>query len=286
MRDQLRAAALMSACLMSMTSFASGLIEIRPLSMPPQLDGDLGDWQLPVYQISLRPNRQAGTDLPATSEMALRAGYLDGEVYFAFVWPDPHEDRLHKPYVWDTAREKYLRGHQREDRLAVQLAISGDYNTDWFQSDGFVADMWHWKASRSDPLGLADDKNTIVSHDRLLRSAHLKAPDGRSIYVLRQWDEGDSLYKTKRYRRYDGDLKPKYILNPGPLKGSSTDVNAASQWQDGHWSLELKRKLDTGHADDARFVMGTDVLGGIAVFNRSESPEHLISETLRFRLMP
>ncbi len=284
---ELRRIVLATGILFVSPAWSENLIEIHSLPFVPQLDGSLDEWQaLTAQKVALYPNDGHSPSGGAISEVIVRVGYHRDELYFSLEWPDPHEDRLHKPFVWDVEKKKYRRGVQREDRLALQFGISGDYQANWFASQGFVADMWHWKASRSDPLGLADDKQTTVSRDRLLRSARLKGPGGRTIYVLRQWDQGDHLYSTKRYRHYDGDIKPKYILNQGTISGSSGDIKAASLWHQGRWQLELKRKLNTGHDDDVVFVPGRDIAGAIAIFNRSESHDHAISKTLKFRLQP
>lgn len=265
---------------------ASSVINVSALTWAPQLDGVMDEgWQQAASQaINLQPNSDFSASDPVT-QIQLRAGHYEGRVYFLLEWADATEDRMHKPYVWNRETNRYGRGSQREDRLALQFHMSGDYQANWLTSDGFIADMWHWKASRSDPLGLADDKWTKVSRDRLVRSSKISA-GGEHIYVLRQWDAGDSLYTTRRYRKYSGDIKPKYILNTARVEGSTADVKAAGRWADGRWVLELSRKLDTGHSDDARFELGQDILGGISVFNQSESEQHFISATQRFRFLP
>ena len=66
--------------------------------------------------------------------------------------------------------------------------------------------------------------------------------------------------------------------------GSAADVAAAGRWQEGRWTLELRRALDTGHGDDVRFYSGQEIQGQIAVFNRSGGEHKSVSEPLLFRI--
>ena len=78
---------------------------------------------------------------------------------------------------------------------------------------------------------------------------------------------------------------PKYVLTPSP-SGSVVDVTARGVWVDGSWRLELSRKLSTGNDDDVALPQQPDnVLGGIAVFDRSENDDHAISATLTFEFV-
>jgi hypothetical protein len=209
-------------------------------------------------------------------------GYFEDHVYFFFRWPDETKDEIHKPVIWNTETKKYQRGAQREDRLAIQFQISGNYSTDWTSGNEYTADMWHWKASRSNPLGLAHDKKTIISREKMLRSYKLPTHTGKSVYLSRPSDQGDKLYKSKRYSKKQQDLMLTYILTNNPT-GSSTDVKAKGIWKDGYWNLELKRAVNTEHNDDVVFVSGQSISGGIAIFNHSENQEHTISKTLSFQ---
>ena len=274
---------LVTVFLLSCTSSllaAGNIVNVYPLKKAPSFDG-LDDWQdIPFEKIVLRSIKKGMTH--ERSEIFIKAGVHEDTVYFYLQWPDKTEDKVHKPWIWDKDKKKYVRGPQREDRLALQFRISGDYSTNWASGNEFVADMWHWKASRSNPLGIAHDKMTRLSHQKILRSATIKDEKGRTLFINRNQDQGDSLYRTKRYRKYVEDEMPRYILQQN-IKGSTTDVKARGVWRDGRWHLKLKRKLKTGYDDDVVFVPGKTVVGGVAVFNHSENDGHLISETIRFR---
>jgi hypothetical protein len=100
--------------------------------------------------------------------------------------------------------------------------------------------------------------------------------------VQRPGDSGIQPYSTMRHRRYKKEEMPKYKLNPN-VSGSVADIKAKGRWSDGYWVLELSRKLDTGHEDDAVFKLGESLKGGIGIFDRSAVLDHVISETLTFQ---
>jgi len=256
-------------------------IPVSALSHAPQVDGQGSDWsQLPGNRIMLSPI-QANSNLPRR-EVLIKAGHFQDQVYFFLQWPDKTQNTVHKPYVWDEQKQRYAKGKQREDRLALQFEISGEYSTDWSNALDFEADMWHWKASRSNPLELAHDKKTTLSKSKLLRAASIPSTDGSNRYVYRESDQGTPLYRTLRYSSKEEEVMPKYELAAQP-QGSIADVRAKGVWQNGFWRLELSRKLDTGHIDDVRFELNQSIRGGIAVFDASENDNHIISETLLFQ---
>jgi len=214
-------------------------------------------------------------------EVILSAGTYGDEIFILAKWKDDDADEQHKPYVWNSDKKKYEKGSQKEDRFAIQFAMEGDYSVNWLSGKYFKADTWHWKAARSNPIGLAQDKMTIVGDVAAKKAYKAKGPSGEDIYIQRPSDSGDKLYKTKRYRGYEKDVMPKYILTSAP-SGSITDVKAVGRWSDGEWVLEMKRKLDTGHADDVKFSSGSTVQGGIAVFDKSGNDKHNLSSLLQF----
>lgn len=256
-------------------------IPVQKLSQAPTLDGQGDDW------ISIKPTKvalhsQQANSVVKAQHIFIKAGYHQDDIFFYFRWPDNKENISHKPYIWDETSNRYIRGKEREDRLAVQFNIKGDYTTDWKTGNSFTADMWHWKSSRSNPIGLAHDKSMTLSSEGLLRSAKMEGHNG-PVYVLRSSDSGDNLYKSKRYSKKIKDVMPKYILNKHAT-GSIADIKAKGVWNEGYWHLELRRKMNTGHNDDAVFEPGIEIKGGVAVFDGSENVDHNISNTLIFQL--
>ncbi|MDH3639159.1 MAG: ethylbenzene dehydrogenase-related protein, partial [Gammaproteobacteria bacterium] len=192
----------------------------------------------------------------------------------------------HKPWVWDQKAGKYVTGPQREDRFAMQFAMEGDYSSDWLSGNVFKADMWHWKSVRSNPLGLAHDKHTIISTSKLAlpKVRVFDSNNGDKVYIARPSDAGDKLYKIKRYHKYDKDVMPKFRLAKVPPKGSAADVEVKGIWNDGKWCLEIRRKRDTGHVnDDVVFPSTGTVVGGIAIYDHSVDDDHVVSDNLVFQ---
>lgn len=257
------------------------IIPVSEIKKAPQLDGDGADWaNIKANKVALH-NSKEDSKLEIHS-VDIKAAIHGDSVYFYAKWADPTHDTIHKPFVWDEEAGKYRHGPQREDRFSLQFLIQGEYDTNWLSGKEFRADTWHWKSSRTNPNGKADDKMTIVSLGKLLRAYKGVTGKGDPVYILRSWDEGDKNYTTTRYREKQEDIMPKYLLNK-PGSGSSMDVDAKGVWRNGYWTLELRRKLNTGHEDDLQFVRGQEFTGGIAVFNRSQNDDHAISSVLRFR---
>ena len=107
---------------------------------------------------------------------------------------------------------------------------------------------------RTNPQGFAMDRTHRYSKQK---------PDGKAkeyeskasaaaIWVARPEDAGDTVEKkVSAPTERSGDRVPQYL--PGSPSGSAADVRAQGAWKDGWWTLELERRLDTGHPDDTRF---------------------------------
>ena len=237
------------------------------------------DWaQIKFSSVALRSTDKSNTSKKLVD---IKAAIYAKHLYIFASWKDSKPGREHKPYIWDEKKSRYITGPEREDRLALQFEIEGQYTANWPEATYFKADMWHWKSTRSAPLDLMHDKYTVVSNKKMTRSRKLVIDNNKPIYVKRISDSGDKLYSTQRYGKFNGHKKPKYILNKN-ISGSTSDVKAKSRWHKDKWQLEIKRLLDTGHDDDVKFILGKNIRAGISVFNDSDDDIHFVSETLEF----
>jgi two-component system sensor kinase len=164
-------------------------------------------------------------------------------------------------------------------------------------------DWWHWKAARTDPVGYADDQwmGNEVKEGKDYESRKVDRhndnsttggywnnkqtiilPNGSNITIpmyyephptdeldarfLYQWeiDNGEAVLITNQTFK-NGTVTPgQILLRPD---GSQGDIDGKGVWQNGKWTVELRRKLDTGHDDDVQFDTTKLYRFGFAVFD-------------------
>lgn len=237
------------------------------------LDGDIADWAgIPASTVMLHGDGQVDT-------VDVRVAIHDGMIYMLAEWTDSTKNVLHKPYKWNEAAQSYVKTRQKEDRLAISFEMSGDFSANKLDGAEFEADVWHWKARRSNPAGIVHDKWWKVSKTEFPRSVEFYGPSGAPVFLSRRSDSGSKLYKPLRHVAKQDDVMPGYQVNLNPT-GSIADVKANGVWKDGRWILELARKLDTGHDDDVAIPGNGSVKIAIAAFNGVDSEKHSVSETL------
>ncbi len=151
-------------------------------------------------------------------------------------------------------------------------------------SAGYFLDLWHWRANRSNPMGVADDQlvaagrlsdagrgayttnwdaakrqpRLMFNPARVQRSA-LNFDDivqGRigqdDVYALRE-DEAVPFDPALAWR--DGDTIPRRILRTSQGSRADIAVSGRARWTDGFWEVTLSRRMDTGNPrDDKIFV--------------------------------
>ena len=257
---------------------AGQTLTLEALTAPGKMtvDGDPSDWAAhPGIVVTLQGN--GGVD-----SVELKAAVRGDRIYLLAIWQDSTESRLHKPYKWDEATGKYRRTQQLEDRFAVSFAMIGDFSANKLSGAEFTADVWHWKASRSDPAGVAHDKMWKVSRSAFPKAKKFKSPDGTTVYMRRMSDKGDRLYKPLKYTTRQDDIMPRYQVNLKP-SGSIADVRARGVWKDGRWYLEMSRLLNTGNADDAVIPRTGEIEIAVAGFNDVDGRSHSTSEIIVLR---
>lgn len=245
---------------------------------PIRLDGQIDDWQ-DVAGIVVPLSGTGGAD-----RVELRAAIRGTRIYVLAIWDDPSKSDLHKPFRWNEASQTYEKTDAMEDRFALSLRISGDFSANKLDGSEFAADVWHWKAHRSNPVGLVHDKWWRVSRIPFEKSRPFETPDGETVHILRSSDAGDQLYKLVRYHTKQREIMPLYEVNRA-ASGSIADVNARGVWRDGRWYLEMSRRLNTGNEDDAVIPADGMVPFAIAVFdgvsnNLVDGGMHSVSELL------
>ena len=233
-------------------SFATGVAtadqEIRSpfVDKAPRIDGyaDEAVWK----------NAPAITtrDQVANIDIELRTVHTGQTIFFLVCFPDDTEDRQHKTLEWNEALQGYRSGPEREDSFVfkwnmgpypVDLTISGE--------DTYKADLWYWKAVRTDPVGFADDKHHLYGATKFPQSKSLYTQSGRPVYLARLGDEGRSAYSSRTYDRYVDRNVARYA-NRQP-SGSRADVRAKGLWKNGYWTIEFSRNINTGYTDDVQF---------------------------------
>jgi hypothetical protein len=247
-----------------------------PHAVPVVIDGAIGEWA-GSEPVVVPLSGEGGAD-----SVELRAAVFDGWIYLAAVWADSTCNELHKPYRWDPAEGRYVKTEIMEDRFAISFELDGAFTANKIDGSLFSADVWHWKANRTNPVGLAHDKHWSVTDQPSEAARPFHAPDGRTIYLMRPSDDGDQLYKQARPVLRRGDLEPSYEVNPHAA-GSVADVRARGRCADGRWTLELGRALATGHPDDVEIPASGRLRFAVAVFdgvsfNRVDGGTHSHSE--------
>ncbi len=205
-------------------------------------------------------------DLVANESIFLSAVYTDERIYFLVQYPDKAENPLHKPWMWSEDERSYLEGPHREDTFVFKWSMmTQDVNLSVFSDDDYRADVWYWKANRSNLAGYADDKMQILDSSATEKSKKLRSFNGQVRYLDRISDEGAAPY---REIGAPDEHKPVAIrYQPAQPDGSRADINAKGRWVSGFWVVEFCRKLQTGHADDIQFSMEKKPLFGVSIFS-------------------
>lgn len=224
---------------------------------PPEIDGKSDDaaWQAAETLVT--------HDAIANIDIQLKSVYTPDKIYFLVSFPDSDETRLHKPNIWDAALEEYVAGPQREDTMILKwMMVSDGTDLSVYANDAYTADVWYWKANRTDPLGFADDKFQTLTLLPGKKSVKVLSKNGQVFYLSRTGDRGKSAYSGQILVEYQGDVLDQYVHRQP--EGSRADVKAKGRWQAGTWTVEFERLLDTGNSDDVSFQKAGRYIFGVS----------------------
>jgi len=260
-------------------------VDIGLLKFSPRVDGDLAEWRsLEPYTIEIAPAIE-DDDRNQTGKIVVKlwAGRSDTEMYVAAQWPDDAADTDFRPWHW--RGNKYRRSKSRDDMFALRFALSGEFNRSMIADANYMVDVWVWSAGRSNRIGLASDYRHRISLSMIEDAPEYETADGNTVYIDRMQDQGYIGFRTLKPSSNKTASRLTSIDFGQTASGSVADVVASGRWQAGQWTLELRRSLDTGRDDDVRFFAGQEIMGQIAVFNRSGGQHKSVSEPLLFRFL-
>ncbi len=224
---------------------AGELISISTAAAPV-IDGRAADPAWKSAPVFVTHDRVADVDIE------LRSLHTGSEIFILARYPDPDESRAHKLWHWDQAKGMYVQGPEREDALVIKWAMSPQTRDLTLGATiPYEADIWYWKACRTDPVGHADDKIQRLTRVPARKAKQLIAADGRTMYLTRSGDQGRGAYKTLLYTEHEKDVMPRFATRAP--EGSRADIRAKGTWHDGAWTIEFARRLVTGHQDDVNF---------------------------------
>lgn len=222
-------------------------------------------------------------------EVELRALHDGEHVYIMARWKDATKSDTKKAWVFKEGA--WTKAEGDEDRIA--LAFGGNaagfaekgcgslcHNGEMRTTDkAHVGDLWHWKAARGGQHGECDDQYFAGGDkgrpDDAGKSAYETNGDKEGKAPLWVWKDGadikgafnadSSVELPERHNFPEGYSVPSVRLRAP--SGSRGDIKAVSHWQDGMWTVVLKRKLDTGNADDVQFKAGESALFAVATLD-------------------
>lgn len=250
----------------------------------PRIDGvaDEAAWR-DAPKIEITVARPLPPDKGKAAPVILKSVHTDTHIYFLIRWKDEtKDDSAHKPWVWSAEKNGYVEGPEREDMFALAFELNGEFDPDMLSGKEAVWDVWQWKASRTDPQGYATDRTHRYTRAKPEGKAKAhKDRGGKEIWIARPEDAGDTVEKKQPAPKEKGDASvPQYL--PGAPTGSAGDVRAKGTWAEGWWTLELERKLDTGHEDDTKFDTGRAYSMGVSAHDRTGDMDKA-SDVLKLR---
>jgi hypothetical protein len=244
------------------------------------------------------------------TDVELRAFHDGRELFIRAVWDDPREDRRMTPWIRTSDGWKQLATEPEDERIYYEDKFSfifptapgaafrfagcaahchlGGGRSYGFKGAGRLVDEWHWKATRTDPFGTADD-NYWLGFDRTRQRVGRRhdsdeaggyESNSKSGVPHPLWlpAGGAAVYKgglrkdrAVPYTAARAESIPAGAEIPGivigPWEGDRADVRCVSRHEDGRWRLDLRRALNTGSPHDIRFEPGGRYPFGCAAFD-------------------
>jgi hypothetical protein len=254
------------------------------VSKLPTIDGKADDEAWKTAKEVVVKIDQPDEETPKKT-ISIKAVHDGDSICFLLVWADADRNDQHAPFVWkDTGYE--ADEEKVEDACTLGFELEGKFDSDMKAGIESRWDVWEWGAARTNPSGYALDRTHVYSHTAPappLKARRLTTRDGGQIYFSHPIDEGTPCYtKIEAPAAKGAPMVPQYPSQKP--SGSAGDVQAKGDWANGHWTVEFKRKLNTGHKDDTAFVVGKPCSFAVATFDKSEKGDHDVSKPIVLKL--
>ena len=129
---------------------------------PPVIDGKMEEVWERTKPLTVTVREAIGGDNPG--QVVLRALNTDDTLYVMAQWPDDTKSVMRDPYIWNAEKKAYDRPSKPDDQFALEFPMTGKFDIRMITlSHEYIADVWHWKAGRGNPVGWVDDKRHIIS---------------------------------------------------------------------------------------------------------------------------
>lgn len=254
--------------------------------------------------------------------VTLKSVYTDDSVYFLASWNDPTESLRREPWVkqadgtWKQLKDPDDKGGDNNKFYEDKFAQIWNINTPGFDTTGCfatchageagkpygnkytanpgeMADIWHAKLVRTNPVGYIDDQyldSTRYDKDKAPEAGRKNEPGG-SAYSTNGLNSATKMpnftsptqpaQTSNAYWIVDSEKQPfkdTYKANDEiaaiivkPPTGDRADIKAKAVYANGKWTMEYGRKLTTGSQYDVQFSdMMKGYSFGTAIFDNAQ----------------
>jgi hypothetical protein len=253
--------------------------------------------------------------------LKVRSVHTKDEIFFLFQWYDYNKSMNKKK--WKYTGGKWVKQKGDEDRLGVVWEINrvdkfankgcavlchneSKNEKEWFyavSSKREKADLWHWKAVRSNPVGYTEDTYVTTNPSKEPEAGRIRDAGSGKAKGNSTKDKSGPAYMQDPSKSVsipgsllvahaveikgsatfkEGDEIPGYMLNTS-WTGSFADLKTKGVWKDGKWTVMISRKLKTGNDDDVQYNTRKKYPFAIAVFDNAHEHNSYNSEPLKLQ---
>ncbi len=236
-------------------------LELVSLSVTerPQVDGYAKE---PIWELAPAVTTQ---DAASQRQITLKSVHTADEIFFLVTFPDQAASETHQSWGWDASVKAYKPMKDREDTFVFKWSMVGNQVHIAFQNaEPHRADIWQWKALRTNPMGYADDKIHLLLPEPHQQATLVESPNHGFLFLRRLADAGQGAYQERPVKSYIADYLPRFYSHQP--EGSRADIRAKGVWHSNAWTLEFGRKMHTGNADDIQFDPGEIYLFAVSCY--------------------